>query len=124
MASRLEGLTKSYGAEIIISEKKKNALPKGYNLLHLDNVKVKGKTVGVEIYRVDAEKIDSGYEDSYTKAIGLYESGAWNLAQSYFEKALAQKPNDKSAFMMAQRCKSFIQNPPESWDGAYSLTNK
>lgn len=73
---------------------------------------------------MDAEKIDSGYEDSYTKAIGLYESGAWNLAQSYFEKALAQKPNDKSAFMMAQRCKSFIQNPPESWDGAYSLTNK
>ena len=124
LASRLEGLTKSYGAEIIISGAVKNALPKGYNLLHLDNVKVKGKTVGVEIYRVDAEKIDSGYEDSYTKAIGLYESGAWNLAQSYFEKALSQKPNDKSAFMMAQRCKSFIQNPPESWDGAYSLTNK
>lgn len=124
LASRLEGLTKSYGAEIIISGAVKNELPKGYNLLHLDNVKVKGKTVGVEIYRVDVEEIDSSYKDSYTKAIGLYESGAWNLAQSYFEKALNQKPNDKSAFMMAQRCKKFIQNPPETWDGAYSLTNK
>lgn len=124
LASRLEGLTKSYGAEIIISGAVKNELPKGYNLLHLDNVKVKGKTVGVEIYKVDTELIDSEYENSYKKAIELYESGAWNLAESYFEKALLQNPKEKSASMMAQRCRDFIQNPPKNWDGAYSLTNK
>ena len=124
MASRLEGLTKSYSAGIIISDAVKCELPENYNLLHLDNVKVKGKSVGVEIYRVDAEPISPEYENCYVKALELYESGAWNLAKSYFEKASKHIVNDKSALMMAQRCEKFIQNPPENWDGAFSLTNK
>ena len=124
LASRLEGLTKSYGAEIIISGAVKAELPKGYNLLHLDNVKVKGKSVGVEIYKVDTNPISQEYENFYTKALELYESGAWNLAKSYFDKVLVQNPNDKSALMMSLRCNDFIQNPPKNWDGAYSLTNK
>ena len=124
LASRLEGLTKSYSAGIIISDAVKCELPENYNLLHLDNVKVKGKSVGVEIYRVDAEPISPEYENCYVKALELYESGAWNLAKSYFEKASKHIVNDKSALMMAQRCEKFIQNPPENWDGAFSLTNK
>jgi len=124
LASRLEGLTKSYGAGIIISGAVKAELSKSYNLLHLDNVKVKGKSVSVEIYRVDLEQQSEKYGDYYTKALELYESGAWNLAVSYFEKALKVAPNDSSATMMAKRCREFILNPPKNWDGAYSLTKK
>lgn len=124
LASRLEGLTKSYGAEIIISGAVKHELENKFNLLHLDNVKVKGKSVGVEIYKVDTEPVSKEFEKCYTKALELYESGAWNLAKSYFDKAFAQNQKDKSSQMMAQRCENFIQNPPKNWDGAYSLTNK
>lgn len=124
LASRLEGLSKVYGVHIIISGAVKKELDKSYNLLHLDNVKVKGKSVGVEIYRVDDEQLPKKYVDCYTKAIQLYEAGAWNLAQGYFEKALVEIPNDKSATTMLNRCKEFIQSPPENWDGAYTLTRK
>lgn len=124
IASRLEGLTKLYNADIIISGALKEELGKDLNLLHLDTVKVKGKTVGIEIYRVDNEPLPEKYFDFYTKAVGLYVSGAWNLALSYFEKALQEMPNDNSSKMLIDRCKEFIHNPPINWDGAFTITTK
>lgn len=124
LASRLEGLTKSYGAGIIISEAVKNELNRKYNLLHLDSVKVKGKSVGVQIYRVDENALNADYVQCYKKALELYTNGAWNLAASYFERAQQLLPADKSASKMYKRCLEFISNPPLNWDGAYSLNTK
>ncbi len=45
--SRLEGLTKQYGVRIIISNAVKQDLGKDFFLRHLDNVKVKGKSIAV-----------------------------------------------------------------------------
>lgn len=124
LASRLEGITKSYGAGIIISEAVKNELNRKYNLLHLDTVKVKGKSVGVQIYRVDENALNADYVQCYKKALELYTNGAWNLAASYFERAQQLLPADKSASKMYKRCLEFISNPPLNWDGAYSLNTK
>lgn len=124
LASRLEGLTKYYGAGIIISEAVKNELNRKYNLLHLDTVKVKGKSVGVQIYRVDENALNADYVQCYKKALDLYTNGAWNLAASYFERAQQLLPADKSASKMYERCLEFISNPPLNWDGAYSLNTK
>lgn len=124
LASRLEGLTKSYGAGIIISEAVKNELNRKYILLHLDTVKVKGKSVGVQIYRVDENALNADYVQCYKKALELYTNGAWNLAASYFERAQQLLPADKSASKMYKRCLEFISNPPLNWDGAYSLNTK
>lgn len=124
LASRLEGLTKSYGAGIIISGAVKNELNRKYNLLHLDSVKVKGKSVGVQIYRVDENALNADYVQCYKKALDLYTNGAWNLAASYFERAQQLLPADKSASKMYERCLEFISNPPLNWDGAYSLNTK
>lgn len=124
LASRLEGLTKSYGAGIIISEAVKNELNRKYNLLHLDTVKVKGKSVGVQIYRVDENALNADYVQCYKKALELYTNGAWNLAASYFERAQQLLPADKSASKMYKRCLEFISNPPLNWDGTYSLNTK
>lgn len=124
LASRLEGLTKSYGAGIIISEAVKNELNRKYNLLHLDTVKVKGKSVGVQIYRVDENALNADYVQCYKKALELYTNGAWNLAASYFERAQQLLPADKSASKMYKRCLEFISNSPLNWDGAYSLNTK
>lgn len=124
LASRLEGLTKFYGAGIIISGAVKNELNRKYNLLHLDFIKVKGKSVGVQIYRVDENALNADYVQCYKKALDLYTNGAWNLAASYFERAQQLLPADKSASKMYERCLEFISNPPLNWDGAYSLNTK
>ncbi len=53
LGSRLEGLTKQYGVDIIVSETTKAAAPE-YAYRELDRVRVKGKHEPVVIYELDA----------------------------------------------------------------------
>lgn len=124
LTSRLEGLTKIYGSKIIISKAVRDELKGDYNLLNVDTVRVKGKHKGVPIYRADLEPLPAKYKTNYSKGLSLYKSGAWNLALGYFEKAATFLENDKSTNLMIERCKEFIENPPDNWEGAISLTSK
>ena len=127
LASRLEGLTKTYGVQLLVSEDVKNDI-KGADFIfrYLDDVKVKGKTKGVPIYAVDRnqEEFSIEYRDCYAKGLDLYKQGVFNLAKEYFEKSLAACPNDKASKLMLERCEEFIKNPPESWDGAITFHTK
>ena len=127
LASRLEGLTKTYGTMILVSEFVKEDIPDGtFTFRYLDDVKVKGKKNAVPIYAVDRseDEFSAGYKDSYSKGFDLYKQGLWNLAKEYFEKALGEAPGDKAAALMLERCVEFIANPPENWDGAITFHTK
>ena len=124
LASRLEGLTKMYGAKVIISEAVARELTKEINVLQLDSVKVKGKKESVQIYRADGKALPEEYSQSYSKGLKSYIDGAFSLAKPYFEKALEVIPSDKAARLMINRCIEFNENKPENWDGAVALTSK
>ena len=127
LASRIEGLTKTYGTTILVSGAVKDDI-KGEEFIyrHLDNVKVKGKEKPVPIYAVDntLEDFPAEYRDYYDKAFDLYRKGVWNLAKEYFQKALDVCEKDKAAALMLSRCEAFILNPPENWDGAIAYNTK
>ena len=57
LGSRLEGLTKQYGVQLIVSEFTKEMVS-NYDFERLDHVKVKGKTEGVTIYAVGDKHSD------------------------------------------------------------------
>ena len=132
LASRMEGLTKTYGSMILVTDAVKNDIYKtsgdtgGFEFRYLDDVKVKGKEKAVPIYSIDRgpDDFSAAYRDAYSKGFDLYKQGVWNLAREYFEKALSEAPNDKAARLMLDRCIEFIQNPPESWDGAITFHTK
>lgn len=124
LASRLEGLTKKYGAKIIVSEGLKKELKDSFNLLQVDTVKVKGKTLGVQIYKAEIKGFEEEFMQNYQKGLSLYANGAFSLALSYFEKASEIMPGDKACLLMRERCEQFSENAPENWDGAISLTSK
>ena len=126
LASRLEGLTKQYGVRIIISNAVKQDLGKEFFLRHLDNVKVKGKSIAVSIYSVENDNtiFSDKYLEFYNKAMELYILGGWNLASEYFKKALDICPEDRAAELLLERCEQFIKEPPVNWDGALALTSK
>jgi class 3 adenylate cyclase len=132
LASRMEGLTKTYGSMILVTDAVKNDIFKtsnnedGFEFRYLDDVKVKGKEKSVPIYAIDRSPDDFSkeYRDAYSKGFDLYKQGVWNLAREYFEKALTEAPNDKAARLMLDRCIDFIQNPPENWDGAITFHTK
>lgn len=127
LASRLEGLTKTYGSMILVSEAVKSDIKdKEFVFRHLDDVKVKGKKNAVGIYAVDRnqDEFSAEYRDSYEKGFALYKKGVWNLAKEYFEKALESSTTDKAAKLMLGRCHQFLENPPENWDGAIAFLTK
>ncbi len=124
LASRLEGLTKLYGAKVIISEAVREELSEEMNVLLLDSVKVKGKKESVHIYRADEKPLPSAFTEAYSKGFKSYTEGAFALAKPYFEKALEVIPNDKAAKLLLARCNEFNENKPENWDGAVALTSK
>ena len=124
LASRLEGLTKLYGARIVISEAVRDELDDEMNALLLDSVKVKGKTESVFIYRTDEKPLPKDFTQAYEKGFKSYSEGAFSLAIPYFEEALKYLPQDKAATLMLERCNEFAENKPENWDGAIALTSK
>ena len=127
LASRLEGLTKTYGTQILVSESvRADAGENSFCFRHLDDVRVKGKKNAVPIYAVDRSETEfsAEYKDAYIKGMELYKQGIWNLAKDYFTKALNAAEGDKAAKLMLERCEEFIENPPENWDGAIAFMTK
>lgn len=136
LASRLEGLTKTYGTQVLVSESVKKDIIRNetdekifdseFCFRYLDDVKVKGKAKAVPIYAVDRsnEEFPVEYKDAYMKGVDLYKQGLFELAKQYFELSLKSKCEDKAALLMLDRCKEFIENPPENWDGAISFKTK
>ena len=127
LASRLEGLTKTYGVQILVSESvRADAGEDSFCFRHLDDVRVKGKKNAVPIYAVDRnpDEFPEEYKNAYIKGMELYKQGIWNLAKDYFEKALNAVAEDKAAKLMLDRCEDFIKNPPENWDGAIAFMTK
>ncbi len=132
LASRLEGLTKTYGIQVLVSESVKDdteRLPDAQNQFtfrYMDDVKVKGKAIAVPIFAVDRSPTEfpERYKDCYKKGMDLYKQGIFNLAKEYFEKALEEVAEDKASKLMISRCEEFIANPPENWDGAITFHTK
>lgn len=132
LASRMEGLTKTYGSMILVTDAVKKDVYKttgsdgGFEFRYLDDVKVKGKEKAVPIYAIDRshEEFSEQYRDYYKKGFELYKEGNWTLAREYFEKAVNELPDDKAANLMLDRCLEFEKNPPENWDGAITFHTK
>ncbi len=123
LAFRLEGVTKAYRVPIIISKAVRDVLGEGYFLSQLDTVNVKGKSVGMPIYRLDEEELPAAYRENYRKALDLYYAGAWGRAAEYFDLA-HRAVDDGPAAVMARRCRDFVEHPPQNWDGSYVFTTK
>jgi adenylate cyclase len=129
LGSRLEGLTKAYGVEIIISEFTRAALA-DYVCRELDIVKVKGKDRPVAIYEPiapDAEVSTEEYLelDIHDKALSCYRSQQWQQAQQLFMQLQGMVPQRKLYGIYLERIATFIEvPPPENWDGTYTFTTK
>ncbi|MBI5209778.1 MAG: GAF domain-containing protein [Elusimicrobia bacterium] len=131
LASRLEGATKYYGVEVLVSEATVDKLHDDYLLRELDLIRVKGKNRPVAIY----ESLDHYPAESrhalerallaYRKGLLLYRSRDWDGAAEAFEAALAEHPGDGPSAMYLDRCKLYISAPPEPhWDGVWTMTTK
>jgi len=115
LASRVEGLTKIYGASLLITEYTyaKLSRPLQYHIRVIDAVKVKGKSQEVTIYEIfdaDPPEIIALKEQTlfnFKEGFVLYHCDEFNDARPFFEKVLQVNKNDKVAQIYLKRCDYF-----------------
>lgn len=127
LASRLEGLTKEYGQDLIISESLFKEVEGAIPCRLLDTVAVKGKTQGVKIYSavtVLSEKEKKAW-DIHGRGMEYYINRQFKEGITCFEQVQKLIPGDKVSTMISERCFNFIKNPPPpNWDGVNVMKTK
>ena len=133
LTSRLEGLTKLYGASIVISQ---NVLfnleqPTQYQFRFLDRVRVKGKEEAVSVFEIfDGDPLEivalkSKTQTDFEKGLLHYHSQEFTEAKTHFERVLKHNSNDKAAQLYLKRTIHFLEyGVPPDWEGIEALTEK
>jgi two-component system sensor histidine kinase ChiS len=133
LASRLEGLTKIYGAGILVSDSILERLGKRekYMCRFVDRVTVKGKKSALsvfEIYDADTEQsIELKQETAteYQRGLELYFEQNFAKAQRIFNKICERNPQDKLAEIYCKRAlKNRMYGVPEGWSGIEDVDEK
>jgi adenylate cyclase len=131
LGSRLEGLNKQYGSEVLIGENTAGLLGDAFVLRELDQVRVVGKNEPTRIYELLADR-GTGLPAERDKAVRAYQAGLeayraqrWTDAMGCFGECSAHWPEDRVAPTMRERCRDYAASPPgEGWDGVYEATKK
>ncbi len=129
LASRVEGLTKFYGANIIVTEATQHKQPQ-FVFRKLDKVRVKGKQHGIDIYELLCEAYELTPElqnelQEYHRALNAYFAKNWDESYGIMETLHAAHPHKKIYSVYLDRINTFKQNPaPDNWDGVFTHTEK
>ena len=129
LGSRLEGLTKQYGVNIIISENTKKYVNDEFLVRELDFVAVKGKKEPIKIYELlclknDATKRDIKLKDMFENGLKNYSEMRWDNAIKYFKDCLNIK-EDKASKIFIERCLDYKKNPPDkNWNHVWVMKTK
>lgn len=127
LGSRLEGLTKFYGVELLVSEITKVSAP-SFDYQLIDKVKVKGKDEPVTIYMPIHPKT-SNQElqlfNRFNQAIACYYARDFEGALFMLSSLGDVFQNQKILKLYQERIHYFMQTPPEpDWDGSFTHTSK
>ncbi len=126
IASRMENLTKWYGAGIIISQEMINASrdPEAYHYRSLGAVQVKGKKKPVSIIEMldglpeELFEIKMETKDFFETGISHFQQREIKQAKKFFAKVLKKNSNDSAAAIFIKRCNHLIDTGiPKEWSG-------
>lgn len=115
LASRLEGLTKSYSTPMVISAHTLHALrdPGAYCIRFLDRLQITGRYQAQSLYEVfdaDPEPLRLAKlktRASFERALAFYHLGRADLALPLLQECLRIAPDDQAAQVYLERCQEF-----------------
>ncbi len=127
LASRLEGVNKEFGTDIIVSEATFVPARERVEARELALIKVKGKKHPVRIYELLGLKGE--VKPGRLEAARAFERGLAAFRDRRFAEALevfrAAAAGDPAAGPYVGLCERYLAEPPPSdWDGSYQMTGK
>lgn len=124
LASRIEGLTRVYGCDILLDERVAAHVQETCFLLLVDIVRVKGRRAHDTLffpYRND----DATWAQAFTRARLSYLDRRFSEARNLFADLASSGPAPGLARCYLHRCGTFLQYPPpEDWDGIWDFAEK
>jgi adenylate cyclase len=129
LGSRVEGLTKYYGVNLMVTEATQKDQKK-FLFRQLDRVRVKGKKLGVAVYEVVCVKKNVTLEleqeiNLSNRALNNYFNQQWEIAEKLFTELHSSHPHVKLYGLYLKRIKEFEAAPPAAdWDGVYEHASK
>lgn len=129
LASRLEGITKEYGADIIVSEAVCRAAP-GFVYQEIDRVRVKGKDTPVAIFEPVGRRgeVEGALLDQvklFQRALEHFRGRNWDMAEVQLLNLQKRVPGRRLYELYLERIAAFRAAPPPSdWDGVCTFTTK
>lgn len=129
LASRLESITKEYGAGVLVGELTKEETPE-FVYRELDLVRVKGKDKSVAIFEPlglvgEVEQALLEEVKLFQQALRMYRKQDWDKAELQLYNLLKIAPKTKLYEMYTERIAYYRNNPPgEDWDGAFVFKRK
>ncbi|HKL86680.1 MAG TPA: adenylate/guanylate cyclase domain-containing protein [Treponemataceae bacterium] len=124
-ASRLEGLTRIYKVPVICSEYVMNdVLESGcslYQFQELDQVQVKGKTVGKKVYwPVEKDRLD----DELINDLALFNKGLISYYEGDWEAAFTDFKQCTLPLVAVFLERTVGKKSPKGWNGIWTMTTK
>jgi len=129
LGSRLESITKFYGAKILVGEHTHAQAPE-FIYRYVDRIQVKGKNEPVRVYEplclqheLEADQADE--LSFYEAAHALYMEQQWPAASAAFEQLTGKYPNQKLYQVYRDRIENLQHaDLPVDWDGVFRHTQK
>jgi len=129
LASRLEGITKEYGADIIVGEETMKAAPEVV-FRELDRVRVKGKENAVTMYQPIGLRSEVPAEivkrlELFDNALRTYRRRDWDAAEALLRHLSESSPENKLYELFLKRIPVLREkNLGPDWDGAFTFETK
>ena len=129
LASRLEGLTKFYGVNLIVGENTWRG-QQDYVFQLLDRVNVKGKNEAVMLYQPLCRLSDASAEllaelALHEQALSLYFNRQWQEAREMFSDLSRQRPDRKIYSIFLERLDKLERLPADAeWSGSFQHEHK
>jgi len=132
-ASRMEGVTKHYGAQIIVSEDSFKTIRNKdrYHFRYLGKVRVKGKDNVTGIYECfdgDAPEITQLKIETlkdFKKGLNHFLNNQFPKASAAFDKVLNKNPEDMVAkYFITKSAEYMISGVPEDWEIVNTMHEK
>jgi adenylate cyclase len=130
IASRLEGVNKIYGTDLIVNEDCFQLAERDIEAREIDLVTVYGKTEPVRIYELLGKvgELDTStlqLRDTFATALQNYRQQKWDEAEKGFKACLKIRENDGPSLEFITRIATFSRTPPpKDWNGVWQTASK
>ncbi len=130
IASRLEGVNKIYGTDLLINEECYRLVETEVEVRELDLVTVYGKSEPIRIYELLSKEgeLDAPTTElcqTFRIALENYRQQKWQNAEQGFRACLQIKQHDGPSLEFLTRIATFARTPPpKDWNGVWQTSSK